>query len=356
MNEMLRANLVERQKIILEEVAEPIPGPGQVRLEVETCGVCGSDIHAYYGEHPYIGFPIQPGHEFAGRIESVGPGVAGWRIGQRVTAEPSLICGECENCRNGKYHICYNLRVIGCQTDGAMAKYVLVPASKLVELPPDMTFEQGSFVEPLAVGVHALRRGSVTPDTRLLILGAGTIGLMTLLAARGMGVTEITMTDLLDDKLDMALELGARHTLNVGKTDLLDFCRAAYGRATAFDVAIECVGTHATVAGALPALKKGGKMVLAGVFPVEVMVNLGLVQDREIELIGTLMYQIDEFRVARDLIASGKAPVERLISARYPLDRLDAAMKAIDEHPERNLKTMIHIRPQSQGNLQDARP
>jgi L-iditol 2-dehydrogenase len=346
---MLRANLVDRTKIVLEEVAEPVPGPGQVRLKVQTCGVCGSDIHAYYGEHPFISFPIQPGHEFAGEIDMLGPDVTGWREGQRVTAEPSLVCGECENCRQGKYHICYNLRVIGCQTDGGFAEYLLVPASKLVALPDNLTFEEGSFVEPLAVGVHALRKATTDASTRLLILGAGTIGLVTLLAARGMGITEITITDLVDDKLDMAAELGAKHTINTGKTSLAAFCQETYGSEMAFDVAVECVGTGGTVRDGLPVLKKGGQMIVAGVFPEEVAVNLGMVQDRELELIGTLMYRMDDFQYALDLIATGKAEVDRLISARYALPDIVAAMKAIEEHPEKNFKTMIHIHPQASG-------
>lgn len=346
---MLRANLIDRQNIVFEDVPEPTPGPGEVRLAVETCGVCGSDIHAYYGEHPYIGFPIQPGHEFTGIIDMIGPDVTGWELGQRVTAEPSLVCGECENCRQGKYHICYNLQVIGCQSDGAMALYLNVPARKLIALPEGMTFEEGSFIEPLAVGVHAVRKVPTDANTRMVILGAGTIGMMTLLAARGLGVTEITMTDLVEDKLAMAQELGAKYVVNPSKASLADFARATYGSEMAYDVAVECVGTQGTVRDALPALKKGGKMVLAGVFPHEVPVNLGMVQDRELELIGTLMYQMNEFEIARDLIAAGKAPVSQLVSARYPLDKLDVAMRQIDEHPEKNFKTMIHIRPQSQS-------
>lgn len=344
---MLRANLISPKTIIMENVAEPTAGPGQVRIKVETCGVCGSDIHAYYGEHPYIGFPIQQGHEFAGRIDQVGADVTGWQVGQRVTAEPSLVCGECENCRQGKYHICYKLQVIGCQTDGAMAEYVLVPAKKLVELPANLSYEQGSFVEPLAVGVHAVRKVQTDANTRLLILGSGTIGLMTLLAARGAGITDITVTDILDDKLNMALELGAARVVNVRKTKLSDFCRETFGTELAFDVAIECVGTHATVHDALPVLKKGGKMVLGGVFPEDVSVNLGMIQDRELELIGTLMYQMDDFLTARDLIASGKAPVDHLISARYPLIEFPQAMQAIDQQRDLNFKTMIHITPQN---------
>jgi L-iditol 2-dehydrogenase len=346
---MLRANLIEPTKMIVERVPEPLPGPGEVLLRIETCGVCGSDIHAWYGEHPFIQCPIAPGHEFAGRIERLGPGVTGWQVGQAVTAEPSLVCGECDNCRAGKYNICDKLKVIGCQSDGGFAEYLVVPARKLVELGPKMTFEQGSFVEPLAVGVHALRLAAVKPDTRLLILGAGTIGMMNLLTAHAWGVKEITMTDRIATKLDLAMELGAKYTVDVSKTSLADFCRETYGTERAFDVAVECVGVAGTVRDGLLALKKGGSMVVVGVFPKEVPVNMGLVQDRELKLLGSLMYRMEDFVEARDLIASGRAPIEQLISARYPLDKIDVAMKAIDQQPEKNIKTMIHIRPQANG-------
>lgn len=344
---MLRANLVSRKTIQLEKVDAPTPGEGEVRLKIETCGVCGSDIHAYYGEHPYIGFPIQPGHEFTGRVDMVGAGVSGVEAGARVTAEPSLVCGECEHCQAGRYNICDKLRVIGCQTDGAFAEYLIVPANKLIELPDNLLFEEGSFIEPLAVGVHAMRRiRSLSPDARLVILGSGIIGLMTLLAARGMGITDITMTDVVDEKLHIAQELGARHGANVGKGSLSAFCRETFGAEIAFDAGVECVGTAGTVRGVLPVLKKGATLVLGGVFPEEVSVNLSIVQDRELELVGTLMYRMDDFLEARDLIASGRAPVRQLITSRYSLDQLPAALQAIDAGDSLNLKTMIHIRPQ----------
>ena len=344
---MLRANLVEPQKIVMEQVEPPPePGPGEVRLRIETCGICGSDIHAYYGEHPYINCPVQPGHEFTGTIDQLGAGVTGWESGQRVTAEPSLVCGACENCLNGNYHICYNLRVIGCQSDGALAEYLNVPAKKLVALPDNMTFEQGSFVEPLAVGVHFANLAQLQPDTRLLILGSGTIGLMCLLAARARGVTEITVTDPLENKLALARELGAKYTVNVAQTSLAAFAREMYGTDLAYDVACECVGAEATIRDGIGALKKGGTLIVGGVFPHEVPVNLGFVQDRELKLIGSLMYQMHEFVHARDLIATGRAVVDALITARYSLEQVPEALQAIDANPAHNVKTMIHIRPQ----------
>jgi L-iditol 2-dehydrogenase len=328
---MQRANLIEPRKMLLETVPTPVPGPGEVRLQIETCGVCGTDIHAWYGEHPYIQCPIAPGHEFSGQIEMLGPGVTGWQVGQRGTAEPSLVCGECENCKAGKYNICEKLKVIGCQSDGGFAEYLVVPANKLVELKPNMTWEQGSFVEPLAVVVHALRQVLITKSTRLLILGSGTIGLMNLLVAHACGLTDITMTDTVTAKLDLALELGAKHVVNVGQTKLMDFCKTTFGSERAFDVALECVGVGSTVRDGMSTLKKGGTLIVVGVFAHDVPVNMGLVQDRELKLVGSLMYRMDDFVQARDMIATGRANVEPLVSARYPLGQIALAMETIDK-------------------------
>jgi len=343
---MRRTHLLEPRKVVLEEVPDPSPGPGEVRLAVETCGVCGSDIHAYLGHHPFMVPPLQPGHEFAGKIDEVGEGVTDWQVGQRVATEPSLNCQKCPPCLDGRYHICSELRVIGAAAPGAMADYVVVPSRKLIALPDELSFEQGAFLEPLAVGVHAIARTEVGPDTRLLILGSGTIGLMTLFAALAKGVREITVTDLVEDKLTLARKLGARHTVNASKTQLGEFCLTTYGEEMAFDAAAECVGTESTVRDGLPILRRGGKMIIVGVFPNDVSAPIGLLQDREIDLLGSLMYQIRDFKTARDLMASGLAPVERLISARYPLTEIVEAFQKIESQPETNTKTMIHVRPQ----------
>jgi L-iditol 2-dehydrogenase len=344
---MLRAHLVAPREILVEDIPEPTPGQGDVRLQVEACGVCGSDIHAYHGTHPFMPPPLQPGHEFSGVVDALGEGVSDWQVGQRVVVEPSVNCERCQHCVAGRYHLCDALTVIGCAADGAMAEYVVVPARKLIALPDKLTFEQGALLEPLAVGVHALERVDVGADSRLVILGSGTIGLMTLFVARSRGVREITMTDIEDEKLAVARELGAQHTVNVSRVGLADFCRSTFGSKMVFDVAAECVGTEGTVRGGLPVLKRGGKMLIVGVFPADVRVEIGLLQDREIDLLGSLMYQKRDFRAAMDLVVSGDAPVHRLISSRHTLDELPLAMEAIDVRPECNLKTMIHLRPQN---------
>jgi L-iditol 2-dehydrogenase len=341
---MKHANLVQPQHMLIEEVPVPQPGQGEARIAVEVCGVCGSDIHAYVGKHPFISCPIVPGHEFSGVVEALGEAPDGLRLGMRVIVEPGLTCGECEPCRSGRYNICERLRVIGCQATGAQAEFITVPAAKVIPIPDAMTFEQGALVEPTAVAVHALRRARIGEARRLLIGGAGTIGLQVLQVARALGVPEIIITDVIETRLDLSRRLGAAYAVNPREHSLADFFREKYGTERAVDLAMECVGAAATMKQCITSVKKGGQVVVVGVFGEEVPVPMGLVQDREIELLGTLMYVRADFEEARDLIAGGKVKTEPLITRRAALEELPEVMDAIIANPSANIKNLIFIR------------
>jgi L-iditol 2-dehydrogenase len=338
-----QANMVEFGRIVIEDVEVPSPGPGQVRVAVKVCGICGSDMHAFQGHHPFISAPIVPGHEFSGHIDALGEGVEGWAVGQKVTVEPSLVCGECEMCRTGRYNICENLKVLGCQATGAMADMIIVPAEKVIPLPEEMSHEQGALVEPTAVAVHALRRADLSQVERLLVIGAGTIGLQTLQVAHAWGVPTIVVTDIVDSKLAKARQLGATYVINVSKVRLADFFVREFGKPNPVDLAMECVGMEVTLLQAIESVKKGGQIVIVGVPPADPRIRLSWVQDRELSLLGTLMYRRPDFEEARDLIAAGRLRTEPLISARYPLERLNEAMNELLAHPEDNLKILITI-------------
>jgi L-iditol 2-dehydrogenase len=321
------------------EMPVPEPGPGEVVIAVEQRGICGSDIHAYHGRHPFVHPPVVLGHEFAGRIAWVGPGVEGFSEGQRVTVEPSLVCGECYNCKTGRYNICDNLRVIGCQTDGGFADYVAVPAAKTIPIPENMTMAQGAMVEPLAVAYHALRIAEFEPGMRVAILGAGTIGLVTLLALREQGADRIVVTDVVDQKLEMASDLGADLVLRGDAEDAVEKARAFLGRRA--DVVFDCVTNKASIAQAIALAEKGGRVIVEGVPAGEVLVPLHLVQDREIELRGTLMYLREDYEAAIDAISGGRADVDALITDRFPLDRVADAFERIDAAPAEVVKVQI---------------
>ena len=325
------------------ESQKPSPKPDEILVAVARVGICGSDLHAYHGRHPFIELPIVPGHEFAGTVVETGANVHDFAPGQRVTLEPSLVCGECYNCTHGRYNICEKLQVVGCQMSGAMSEYLAVPASKTMSLPDNVTWDQAVMVEPLAVGVHAVRVARIQAGTNVLVLGAGTIGLMVLQAAKALGAGQVMITDLIQDRLDMATQLGADHAVNPSRTDLTQALEAAFGPQRA-DVILECVGIAATARDAVRVARKGTRIVLVGVFEEEVLVNLGLVQDRELELVGTLMYVEDDFPTALELVRAGQVEVESLITHHFPLGQAAEGFAVADSRGAA-LKVVLEVSP-----------
>jgi L-iditol 2-dehydrogenase len=338
---MKQVELFAPEDIRLVDAPHPVPAPDEILVAVAQVGICGSDLHAYHGRHPFIDLPVVPGHEFVGTVIKMGADVSGFSPGQRITVEPSLVCGECYNCTHGRYNICERLQVIGCQMPGALAEYLAVPASKVLLLPEDVSWDQAVMVEPLAVAVHAIRVAELQPHAKVLVLGAGTIGLMVLQAAKALGAGSVIITDLLPDRLDLALELGSDEVVNPATTDLA----GAIGRTCGpdgVDVIIECVGSAATAREAVRVARKGTRIVLAGVFEEEVPLNLGLVQDRELELVGTLMYVDDDFSVALELLRDRKAKVKPLITHRFRLHQAAEAFATADGR-EGALKVIIQV-------------
>jgi L-iditol 2-dehydrogenase len=342
---MKQVELHAPREVRLVESPRPDPEPGEIVVAVARVGICGSDLHAYHGRHPFIQLPVVPGHEFAGTVVGGGADVRDFALGQRITVEPSLVCGSCYNCLRGRYNICEHLQVIGCQTTGAMGEYLAVPASRALLLPDSVTWDQAVMVEPLAVAVHAARVARFQPGANVLILGAGTIGLMTLQAAKAFGAGQVMIADLIQDRLDLALRLGADHAVNPSATDLAPALEAAFGPQRA-DAIIECVGVTATARDAVRVARKGTRIVLAGVFEEEVPINLGLVQDRELELVGTLMYVGEDFPTALELVRDGRVEVEPLITHRFPLSQAAEAFATADNR-RAALKVLIEV---SQAN------
>jgi L-iditol 2-dehydrogenase len=174
-------------EIRIHDVAVPAPGPGEVLLRIQRIGVCGSDVHVYHGKHPYISYPVVQGHEHSASVEAVGPGITGLAPGMKVTSMPQIVCGECAPCRRGDYHICDQPRVEGFQAPGCAQEWWVTPASKIVPLPDDFSYEQGALVEPVSVAVHAVSRAGALAGRRVAVLGAGPIGNLVVQVARSEG-------------------------------------------------------------------------------------------------------------------------------------------------------------------------
>jgi len=306
--------------IRIQEMPEPKISSRDVLVKVSVCGICGSDLHAYKGLHPDFVIPIIPGHEFSGVVKEVGEDVKKIKPGDRVVVEPLKVCNECYFCQRGEYNRCLNLKVIGAQTNGALSEYVAVNEKFVYKMPNNMSFEIGAMVEPTAVAIHAVRRVSRVGDI-VLVLGAGTIGLLTAQVAKEMGASKVIITDVLDWKLDVAKKLGIDYTVNVREEDLEDIIREVTGN-IGVDTSFEAVGLEETLNQALTYTRKGGNIVVIGVFERSPKnFKIMNIVNNELTIYGSLIYAWD-YEKAIDFISTGRVKVEPLISKKVPLDEV----------------------------------
>lgn len=337
---MLRARLERIEHFVLEDVPVPTPGPDEVLLKVELAGICGSDMHAFHGKHPFVKPPIVLGHEFSGVIVQLGSRVDQDRhpLGQRVAVEPSIHCGTCYNCKIGRYNICNELDVVGCLSDGAYAEYIAVRSDKLVPLDESLSFEDGAMLEPLSVGVHALEQGRVRPGDRVLVLGAGTIGLLLAQAAEAAGAKS-AVADMIDYRLNVARELGITRPINLVE-ERLEQALAEFAPDGA-DVIFECVGRAETIRQSIAVARKGIRIVILGVVDEDVLLPVSLIQDRELELVGDLMFTRKDFLKAQEWITCGKVNVRPLQTKIFPLSEVREAFEYMMNHKQEALKVFL---------------
>jgi len=334
---MTAPGVIERR-----DVAKPEPGPGQVLLRVERIGVCGTDIHVWHGKHPFTPYPVVQGHEFSAVVTAVGEGVTRVKPGKRATAWPQETCGKCNPCRRGDYHICDELKVRGFQAPGCAQDYFLTEEEKVVLFPDTVSFDQGALIEPAAVAAHSTNRTGALTARNVAVFGAGTIGNLVAQAARCRGAAKVLITDLSDFRLGKAKEVGVDFTCNPSKEDVGVACRNAFGEA-GFDVAFEAVGAEASLDDAVQNIQKGGDVVVLGVFGDRPRVDMSVVGDREISLVGTLMYKQADYEQAVEWIASGQMVTEPLVTAHFPMEEYEDAYRFIDEQGDKTLKVIIDV-------------
>ncbi len=311
--------------IELREQPAPEPRAGEVVVRVRNCGVCGSDLHWFSGDMPAPG--VCPGHEIAGEVIALGAGAGTVRLGDRVAVEPLAVCRECAYCRTGQYQLCPRLEVLGIMRPGGFAEQLAVPAYAVYPLPRDMDFELGSLAEPMAVCVHGVRLAGVTIGDRVLVLGAGTIGLLSVLAARAAGAVEVAITARHPHQAALASRLGARvfPATAAGEAE-----RMAWSSDCPVDAVIETVGgTADTLADAVMAVRSGGTVAVLGVFTAPpVFPALALVV-KEVRLVGSMTYGRAggraDFDIALAVLAANAAAARELITHRFELPVIGAA-------------------------------
>ncbi len=337
---MLRAIMTKPGKIDFIKIEKPVPLKDEILVKIKRIGICGSDLHVFHGKHPYTDYPIVQGHEVSGIIEEAGPPVDGFVPGDRVILMPQITCGRCYPCKNGMYYICNELKVIGFQTDGAAQEYFTINKEMVLKIPEGITLNEGAMIEPAAVAVHALGRGGDISGKKVLILGAGPIGNLVGQAAKGLGASKVMITDLSTFRLTIAKECSIDFTVNTGEEDLGEAILENFGE-DGVDIILECVGSQETISQALSVARKGSNIIIVGVFGEKPVADLGLVQDRELSLIGTLMYQKNDFLKAMELLREGRLHLKRLITDQFSfLDFMDA-YKCILDKKDKIMKVMV---------------
>jgi L-iditol 2-dehydrogenase len=300
----------------------PEPGPDEVLIRVQSVGTCGSDMHYY--EQGRIGDfvveqPLVLGHEPSGVIVATGRHAHRREIGQRVALEPGVPCSTCEQCKAGRYNLCPRMRFFGTPPiDGAFCEYVVLREDFAHPVPDSLSDDAAGLLEPLSVGVWASRKAGVAPGSRVLITGAGPIGLVATQAARAFGASEVVVTDVTARRLEVATELGATATIDVSRESL----------ATADfepDVLLECSGVPVAAREAIRKVGRAGRIVLIGMGGDEISLPLAHVQGFEIEVTGTFRYA-NTWPTAIALAAGGEVNLDRLVTHRFGLDEVEQAL------------------------------
>ncbi|MBE0480334.1 MAG: zinc-binding dehydrogenase [Dehalococcoidia bacterium] len=309
-----------KRTFAVKEMSEPVPGEGEVTIKVHCCGICGSDLHTYVE-----GAQARYGHEFAGDIVEVGPGVKGWQAGDRVAAESVGSCGECLWCRRGEINLCQDFYAVWSGTAGAFATYTKSRADRLHRLPPEISYEEASLAEPAAVALHAVQLSSIRAGSTVAVLGLGPIGNLVAQLARASGAGTVYATEASKTRLELARKF-ADHVVDVGQVDPVEEILALTS-GTGPDIVFECAGAVSTTQQALALARRGGSVILVGMclHPMEMLIgNLVL---RELTLKGSMCFHAGEYSKAMEMIKHGKIDVLSLVTARLPLDRINEAFE-----------------------------
>jgi len=334
-----------RKDLRYEDVPEPSPGPGQIKVKVNLAGICGTDFKEYVDGPVMIAIekvPLAIGHEFAGRIAELGEGVTNFKVGERVTALGYWYCGECYYCKRGMYNICANAGFTGLTSDGCMAEYVVVPSYAVYKLPDSVSDELGALVEPLSVALHAVRQGNVRPGDTVAIMGAGTIGLGVLLAARAAGATNIYVVDKVKHRGELALAMGATAFINPEDEDPVQRVKDMTGGLGA-DVSFECVGIQVTAQLAQKLARNGGTIVIVGVFAAPPSIDLFELMFHQKTIVGSPIY-VDEAETIIALLADKRIDPRSLITSIVPLkDAVEMGFEKLIKDQEHEVKILLQV-------------
>lgn len=344
----------EKGDIRIDDIREKDPGPGEVRIRVSVCGICGSDLHEYKAgpfliprkTHPLTGQhggPVVLGHEFSGVVDALGAGVADLATGQRVVVNPLLYCRECYYCSRGEPLMCRKLGTLGFAADGAFADSTVVPRYGVTALPDHVDDDAGAFIEPLAVAVRAVKRARLNLGQSVVVVGAGPIGLLVAQVCRATGAAQVFVVEPMEGRRELARRLGATVVIDPRAGDPGKIVAQHTDKRRA-DVAIDCVGIQASFDTAVNCTGRRAVICIAGMALEPIQVPFLRLWGHEKEITFTQGYE-NEFPAAVALLSNGQVHVAEMITARIDLDNLLAGgIETLLNEPEQHVKILVYPR------------
>lgn len=337
MTEMNVVEIVEAGKIRMVKKPIPIRKKGEALLKIKYCGICGSDVATFTGNQPFASYPRVPGHEFSAEIVEIEENKNGFKKGMIVTANPYFNCGHCYSCERGKVNCCESNETMGVQRDGSFREYITMPIERLYDgkgLSPKLL----ALIEPFSIGYHAVNRGDIQKGDKVLVIGAGAIGMFAMLSAKQRGA-EVYVVDVFEGRLKKALEMGADGVINSSKENLQERVKEITDL-KGMDVCIEAVGRAETFLECINASAFGSKIVLIGNGKTEVKFNQSILVKKELNIYGS-RNSLNDFVPLIDLVSSGKVKIDKLITNEFPLSNVADAFNILLNNDGSTLKVII---------------
>ncbi|MDR0833662.1 MAG: alcohol dehydrogenase catalytic domain-containing protein [Candidatus Symbiothrix sp.] len=329
------------QYVEVEDITSKKLENNEILLKIRTIGVCGSDIHVMHGQHPAVTYPVIQGHEYGAEVVAVGVSVTKVKPGDKATARPQLVCGECSPCKKGRYNVCQHLRVQGFQAPGVAQSHFIVTEDRIVKVDNELPFDKIAMIEPCAVGAHATSQVNLA-GKNVLVSGAGTIGNLIAQFAKNRGAKNVLITDVSDYRLDIARQCGIDAVQNVSDPLHEEKINRFFGE-EGFQVGFEVAGVQSSLDLLLKNSEKGSEIVIVGVYADNPRVNMYYLGEHELKLIGTLMYLHEDYLEAVKAITSNRILLSPLISKHIPFDNYIEAYHFIEKEKEKSMKVIIDV-------------
>lgn len=336
---MKQATMVSPGMIEMREVEKPVLRPGEALLKIKRVGICGSDVHISHGTLPFVQYPIVQGHEACGDVVETCE-CKDIRAGDRVVIMPRIICGECDACISGSTNFCEKLQIIGVHINGVCAEYVSIPEESIVRIPERISYDIGAMIEPLAVAVHSVNLVGEVKDKCVLVMGAGMIGNLVAQVAKARGA-KVMIVGRTQYRLDFAEQFGIDYCINEKSEEVAQSISNAFGQGA--DICIECIGVAKSVNDCFAFCKRGGTVVIVGIFGEKQLIDMFSLQDKELVVRGAMLYVRQDFQESIALIDQGKLKLEPLISAHFGLEAFEGAYQYISDKSNPVMKVMIDI-------------